>query len=119
MSNIYNKENFGKLIEAIENFGPEWIDTRSDLAQEDWHTALTHRDPELLRMFGTNCWMRADLMDCLKMADDYKKENTTNKVANKVREDLKLEETTKKSFQKHNESKIQSILQFKNKKEIN
>jgi hypothetical protein len=63
--------------------------------------------------------MRADLMDCLKMADDYKKENTTNKVANKVREDLKLEETTKKSFQKHNESKIQSILQFKNKKEIN
>jgi hypothetical protein len=53
------------------------------------------------------------------MAEDYKKENTTNKVANKVREDLKLEETTKKSFQKHNESKIQSILQFKNKKEIN
>ena len=28
MSNIYNKENFGKLIEAIENFGPEWIDTQ-------------------------------------------------------------------------------------------
>ena len=115
MSNLFNKENFKKLMDSIEAWGPEWVDMQNEGAQEDWHTALTHSDPELLRMFGTNCWMRADLMDCLKLIEDYKKENTTNKVANKVREDLKLEET-KKSFQKLT---TESIIQFKNKKEIN
>ena len=121
MSKLFNKKNFETLIETIDNYGPEWIDCNFDILDDQWHSGLTHKDPEILRSFGIQCWKKADLMDCLKIAEDYAKEKTTNKVANKVREDLKLEETTKKSFQKHNETKLQeqSILQFKTKKEIN
>ena len=122
MSKIINKENFETLIETIENYGPNWLESDNDCLDDQWHSGLTHKDPEILRSFGVQCWQKADLMVSVKMAEDYTKEKTTNKVANKVRDDLanqKLEEITKKTFQKHNETKQQSIPQFKNKKEIN
>jgi|TARA_R110000751_G_scaffold107687_2_gene204200 hypothetical protein len=121
MSKLFNKENFENLIETIENYGPEWIESNFDILDDQWHSGLTHKDPEILRSFGIQCWQKADLMVSIKLTEDYAKEKTTNKVADKVREDLKLEETTKKAFKKHNETKLQeqSILQFKTKKEIN
>ena len=105
MSKIINKENFETLIETIENYGPNWLESDNDCLDDQWHSGLTHKDPEILRSFGVQCWQKADLMVCVKMAEDYTKEKTTNKVANKVRSDLQNEKVAD-----HNMKKLQEDL---------
>ena len=102
MSKLFNKENFEFLIETIENYGPSWLDMDNDCLDDQWHSGCTHSNPEILKSFGFQCVMKADLMVSVKMAEDYAKEKTTNKV-----------------FEKHNETKQQPVIQIKNKKEIN
>ena len=67
MSKLFNKKNFETLIETIENYGPEWIDSNLDILDDQWHSGLTHKDPEILRSFGIQCWKKADLMDFLRL----------------------------------------------------
>ena len=51
MSKLFNKKNFETLIETIDNYGPEWIDSNLDILDDQWHSGLTHKDPEILRSF--------------------------------------------------------------------
>ena len=81
-----NEADFKKLIKVIDVQGRAWLDTESDMLNDSWHTALTHKDPEILRGFGFQCLDKADLMEAIKIVDDFQVEahDLVNGVANKL-----------------------------------
>ena len=52
------------------------MDTKSDrdMLEDSWHTGLTHTNPDILRGFGFQCVERANLIEAVKMADDFQEE---------------------------------------------
>jgi|TARA_R110000803_G_scaffold131483_1_gene198771 hypothetical protein len=74
--------------------------------QRDYYEDLP--EPKDRDQWIDHCLLQDDLEDKEKRLD-FITEPETVLVANKVREDLKLEEITKKSIQKHNETKLKSI----------
>ena len=65
MSKFINRENFEKLIDTIEVYGEQLSCIEYDLLQDTWHTSMTHKDTEILKMFGIQCIQKDDLMDVL------------------------------------------------------
>ena len=74
--------------------------------QRDYYEDLP--EPKDRDQWIDHCLLQDDLEDKEKRLD-FITEPETVLVANKVREDLKLEEITKKSIQKPNETKLKSI----------
>ena len=72
---VFNEANFRKLIDVIDVSGRQWLDCNSDMLDDEWHTALTHRNPEILRGFGFQCVEKADLIEAVKIVDDLKEED--------------------------------------------
>jgi hypothetical protein len=121
MSKFINRENFEKLIDTIEVYGEQLSCIEYDLLQDTWHTSMTHKDPEILKMFGIQCIQKADLMDCIKLAEDYRKDPTieSNEVSKKVRSDLQNEKVADHNMKKLQEDLKKNItddvILFKNK----
>ena len=87
---VFNEANFRKLIEVIDVSGRQWLDCDRDMLEDSWHTGLTHTNPDILRGFGFQCEERANLIEAVKMADDFQEEEKkqTNGVI-KFKNDLK------------------------------
>ena len=79
MTKVFNKENFRKLIEVIDVSGRSWLDCDADMLNDEWNTGLTHRDPAILRVFGFQCVDRANLMEAVKIVDDFQEEDKKNR----------------------------------------
>jgi|TARA_R100001143_G_C3274485_1_gene93768 hypothetical protein len=71
---VFNETNFRKLIRVIDVSGRSWLDCDSDMLNDEWNTALTHRNPDILRGFGFQCVDRADLIEAVKIVDDFQEE---------------------------------------------
>ena len=96
---IFNETNFRKLIDVIDVSGRCWLDCDTDLLNDEWNTGLTHTNPDILRGFGYRCVDRADLMEAIKIVDDFqeaekKQTNGVIKFENKS-EPTKIEEKEK------------------------
>ena len=46
------------------------IDSDRDLINDSWHTALTHRDPNIMKSFGRECMDLGESMKVKKLLDD-------------------------------------------------
>ena len=94
---IFTKANFRKLIGVIDVSGRQWLDCDSDMLNDEWNTGLTHTNPDILRGFGFQCVDRANLLEAIKIVDDFQEEDkeTRNGLTNTIefsnaKEELKI-----------------------------
>ena len=78
---VFNEANFRKLIDVIDTSGRSWLDCNSDMLDDEWHTGLTHKDPDILRSFGFQCVEKADLIEAVKIADAFKEEDKVEEIS--------------------------------------
>ena len=64
------EENFKLLIDVIKMEGVELLQIRNDSLDDEWNSAQTHTNPEILKMFSGNLVDQANLLKAVKLVEN-------------------------------------------------